>query len=54
MASVNADESCDSTTPGTIIAATPSGVPTGSCGGNPNDDVWFQFTALNEVQLISI
>jgi gliding motility-associated-like protein len=54
VASVNADESCDLTTAGTIIEATPSGVPTGTCGGNPDDDVWFQFTALNEVQLISI
>jgi gliding motility-associated-like protein len=53
VASVNDNDSCDLTTPGTIIAATPSGVPDG-CAGDPDDDVWFQFTALNEVQLISI
>ena len=54
VASVNEDNSCDLVTAGTIIEATPSGVPDGECGGDPDDDVWFQFTALNEVQLISI
>ena len=53
-AAVNDDPTCDVTTPGTILAATPSGVPNGSCTGNPGDDVWFEFTALNEVQIISI
>ena len=54
VATVNEDNSCDLVTAGTIIEATPSGVPDGECGGDPDDDVWFQFTALNEVQLISI
>ncbi len=54
VALVNDDGSCDLVTPGTILAATPSGVPVGSCAGNPDDDVWFQFTALSEVQLISL
>lgn len=54
VATVNDDESCDILNPGTIIEATDSGVPTGSCAGNPDDDVWFEFVALNEVQLISI
>ncbi|TXE18282.1 T9SS type B sorting domain-containing protein [Psychroserpens burtonensis] len=54
VAVVNDDQSCDIVTAGTLIEATDSGVPNGSCGGNPDDDVWFQFTALNEVQLISI
>lgn len=54
IAAVNDNFSCEVTTPGTILAATPSGVPIGSCDGNPDDDVWFQFTALNEVQLISL
>uniref|UniRef100_UPI00404B24DB gliding motility-associated C-terminal domain-containing protein n=6 Tax=Gelidibacter sp. TaxID=2018083 RepID=UPI00404B24DB len=53
VASVNTNDTCDLITSGTIIAATPSGVPDG-CTGDPDDDVWFQFTALNEVQLISI
>ncbi len=54
IAVVNADQSCDMVTAGSLIEATDSGVPNGSCGGNPDDDVWFQFTALNEVQLISL
>ncbi|MCK8480283.1 gliding motility-associated C-terminal domain-containing protein [Psychroserpens algicola] len=54
VAVVNDDQSCDLVTPGTLVEATDSGVPAGSCAGNPDDDVWFQFTALNEVQLISV
>lgn len=54
VAVVNADESCDSVNSGTILAATPSGVPNGSCSGSPDDDVWFQFTALGEQQIIDI
>ena len=51
---VNADESCDLITIGTIFQATPSGIPSGSCAGDPDDDVWFEFTALNDIQIISI
>ena len=51
---VNAGESCNQVNSGTILAATPSGVPGASCGGTPNDDVWFQFTALGEQQIIEI
>ncbi len=54
VAVVNDNSTCDLTTPGTLIEATDSGVPTGTCAGNPDDDVWFQFTALSEVQLISL
>ncbi|MBQ0769692.1 MAG: gliding motility-associated C-terminal domain-containing protein [Bizionia sp.] len=54
VAQVNTDGSCAVTTPGTILEATPSGVPTGTCGGDPNDDVWFEFTALHELEMISI
>ncbi|MGJ8591629.1 MAG: gliding motility-associated C-terminal domain-containing protein [Aquaticitalea sp.] len=54
VASVNADESCNLVTSGTILQATPSGVPNGSCTGNPNDDVWFQFTALGTQQIITL
>lgn len=54
VAFVNADESCDTTTAGTILAATPSGIPNGTCSGDPNDDVWFQFTALGDQQIIDI
>lgn len=54
VAVVNSDQTCDMTTPGTILEATPSGVPNTACGGNPDDDVWYQFTALEEFQLISL
>ncbi|MCT4580007.1 MAG: gliding motility-associated C-terminal domain-containing protein, partial [Flavobacteriales bacterium] len=54
VALVNTDESCDVVTPGTLLAATPSGVPNGSCGGNPDDDVWFQFEATHETHIISL
>lgn len=51
---VNNGPTCEEVTPGTILAATPSGVDAGTCSGTPNDDVWFSFTALSEVQIISI
>ncbi|WP_178986528.1 GEVED domain-containing protein [Winogradskyella helgolandensis] len=51
---VNEFGSCDLVTSGTILAASPSNVPDSSCTGTPNDDVWFEFTALSDVQLISI
>ena len=54
VAVVNADESCDTVNSGTILAATPSGVPSGSCGGDPDDDVWFEFTAVGDQQIIDI
>jgi gliding motility-associated-like protein len=54
VAIVNDSFLCVESTPGTLLAATDSGVPTGSCGGNPDDDVWFQFVAQDEFQLISI
>lgn len=54
IAAVNTGDSCDVVTSGTILAATPSGVPVGSCAGDPNDDVWFEFTAENEIQIISL
>ncbi|WP_339753705.1 gliding motility-associated C-terminal domain-containing protein [uncultured Winogradskyella sp.] len=54
VAVVNDGATCDEVTSGTILAATPSGVDSGSCTGTPNDDVWFEFTALSEVQIISI
>ncbi|MEZ4801383.1 MAG: gliding motility-associated C-terminal domain-containing protein [Gelidibacter sp.] len=54
IAAVNPGETCDAVTPGTLLEATPSGVPSGSCGGNPDDDVWFQFTALGTQQFIQL
>ena len=50
---VNADGSCNLTASGSVIGATAS--PQGNtCAGNDNDDVWFQFTATNTQQLISL
>ena len=51
---VNPDDTCTLVTAGTILGATPSSEPSGTCAGIPNDDVWFQFVALNEGQIISI
>ncbi|MDB9712379.1 gliding motility-associated C-terminal domain-containing protein [Flavobacteriaceae bacterium] len=49
---VNVDESCALLTPGTLTAASES-PENSSCVGD-DDDVWFEFTALSEVQLISL
>ena len=49
---VNVDESCTLLTAGTLTAASDS-PESSSCIGD-EDDVWFEFTALSEVQLISL
>ena len=49
---VNVDESCNLLTPGTLTAASES-PDSSSCTGD-DDDVWFEFVALSEVQLISL
>ncbi|MFT5627061.1 MAG: gliding motility-associated-like protein [Dokdonia sp.] len=54
IAGVNADDSCDIVTSGTLLEATDSGIPAGTCGGDPDDDIWFEFTALNEFQIIQL
>lgn len=54
VATVNTDGSCAIVNPGTILGATPSAEPVGTCTGVPNDDVWFQFVANNDSQLISL
>ncbi|MEM5565842.1 choice-of-anchor L domain-containing protein [Psychroserpens sp. AS72] len=54
VAGVNADDSCDIVTSGTLLEATDSGIIAGSCTGDPDDDVWFEFTALNEFQIIQL
>jgi gliding motility-associated-like protein len=54
LATVNTDSTCNLVTGGSLIEATPSGVANGSCAGNPDDDVWFEFVAENETQVISI
>ncbi len=54
VAVVNPGESCINVTAGTILAASPSVEPPGSCTGVPNDDVWFQFTAVGAQQIIQL
>jgi gliding motility-associated-like protein len=49
---VNIDQSCALLNPGTITAASAS-PDSSSCIGD-DDDVWFEFIALSEVQLISL
>ncbi len=49
---VNEDETCNLFVSGTLLEATPSGVEGGTCTGNTDDDVWFQFTATSELNII--
>ena len=50
---VNADQSCSLTTQGTLSGASYSGNES-SCLSDMDDDVWYSFSALSEVQSISI
>ncbi|THF47718.1 T9SS type B sorting domain-containing protein [Flavobacterium supellecticarium] len=50
---VNEDSLCGQTTPGTLAGATASALPN-TCGGNPNDDVWFEFTATHTQHYIAL
>ncbi len=50
---VNEGNDCDIIASGTLLEATPSGIAPGTCTGNANDDVWFQFIATSEVHLIT-
>jgi len=54
VAFVNDDILCVQSTPGTLFAASASNVAEPSCSPNANDDVWFQFVATNEYQLITL
>ncbi|MEM9547563.1 MAG: T9SS type A sorting domain-containing protein [Bacteroidota bacterium] len=54
---VNPDLACGTTTPGTVEAATGSGVDDSACGGTEDDDVWFSFVATattHNIDLINI
>ncbi|MCR5861341.1 T9SS type A sorting domain-containing protein [Flavobacterium sp. J372] len=44
---VNPGVLCTQTVSGTLTGATASGVANPTCTGNPNDDVWFSFTATS-------
>ena len=50
---VNADQSCNLTTQGTLSGASYSGNDS-NCISDMDDDVWFSFSALSEVQSISL
>ncbi|MBL7739686.1 MAG: T9SS type A sorting domain-containing protein [Chitinophagaceae bacterium] len=41
-------------TAGTVVNATNSGVPVGTCTGNPNDDVWYRFTTVSTDHTIAL
>ena len=43
---------CTTETPGTLANATQSAVPSSPCAGNPNDDVWFKFTATGPTHYV--
>lgn len=51
---VNADYSCGTVTPGTILAATASPTDAAACFGTEDDDVWFSFVATATSQRISL
>lgn len=51
---VNPNMNCTSQAAGTLVGATPSGLAAAPCGGTPNDDVWFKFTATNNTHYISL
>jgi gliding motility-associated-like protein len=50
---VNADDSCDLTTSGTLVGATDSGIIS-ACPGTGDDDVWFTFTATATAHQVSM
>lgn len=51
---VNPNYNCGTTTLGTVIGATDSGVMSTECNGTADDDVWFTFTATDTLHRISL
>ena len=51
---VNTDLNCGVITSGTIEAASASGEDDTTCGGTPNDDVWFSFIATASTHTIDL
>ncbi|MDN3694089.1 Ig-like domain-containing protein [Chryseobacterium tructae] len=51
---VNPDMSCGSTTAGTTLSATDSGIAPDPCYGDPDDDVWYKFTATHSSHIVSL
>lgn len=54
VAPVNPDMNCTSQTAGTLVGATPTGLPAAPCFGTPDNDVWFTFTATSTTQYIAL
>lgn len=50
---VNTGAECTQSVTGTVYSATASAQPN-NCTGSPDDDVWFEFTATNDVHFIDI
>ncbi|MFP3831794.1 T9SS type A sorting domain-containing protein [Chryseobacterium sp. SIMBA_028] len=51
---VNPDMNCGAVTAGTTLSATDSGLDPDPCFGNPDDDVWYKFTATASSHVISL
>ncbi|AZA79943.1 T9SS C-terminal target domain-containing protein [Chryseobacterium sp. G0186] len=51
---VNPDMNCGTVTAGTTLSATDSGLAPDPCFGNPDDDVWYKFTATATSHVISL
>ncbi|AZA93171.1 Por secretion system C-terminal sorting domain [Chryseobacterium nakagawai] len=51
---VNPSMSCGAVTAGHTLGATDSGVSLDTCSGNPDDDVWFKFTATSAKHVITL
>lgn len=51
---VNPDMNCGSTMAGYTLGASDSGLTPDPCYGNPDDDVWYKFTATSAVHIISL
>jgi hypothetical protein len=51
---MNSYNSCTSTSAGNVTCATGSGTSTGSCSGNPDDDIWYSFVATGTSHQITL
>ncbi|PHS03142.1 MAG: hypothetical protein COA88_16020 [Kordia sp.] len=51
---VNTNLDCTDVTAGTIAGATTSAEANATCGGTPNNDVWYTFTATSDLHVVSL
>lgn len=54
IAPVNPNTNCAQTLGGTALAITASAILIAPCIRTPNDDIWFQFTAITNAHSISL